>query len=160
METTKKSKQTSDNPAVIKTIRIPQKLCDAVEKHALNKGSNFNDTVISALYKLLGLPTDEISAFINRLHEYVTHTWTEDNFPENVTHLVFKHLKNDQILFEEYLRITSNDRSLREILHRKIGKMVKQSLNAKVIGRSLPLTGEDELITTYALLRPSTNASV
>jgi len=52
---------------------------------------------------------------------------------------------------EEYQRITG-EKKTKETINRKIGKMVKQALNATVIGRSLPLTKDGELISSYALL--------
>lgn len=39
-------------------------------------------------------------------------------------------------------------------LHRRVGRAVKVALAAKVVGRSLPLDPEVELITSHALLEP------
>ncbi|MBF0548079.1 MAG: hypothetical protein HQM08_26815 [Candidatus Riflebacteria bacterium] len=157
-----KKKEKEDNESVfpgeffdqtiVKTIRIPKDLFKNVENHAKKQGSNFNDTVITALRSFLGLPTEEAALFIQKLFKWVLKTFKEDNFPENVTHQVFRHIQKDRVILEEYQRLTQKQED-KEIINRKIGKMVKQALGATVVGRSLPL-GNGELITTYALLRP------
>lgn len=143
---------------VVKTVRIPTELFEDVEKAARQQGSNFNDTVINSLRAYLGFPSDEGAVFIQKIYKWVISRWPIDDFPENVTQLVFRHIQETPALFKNYQTAT-RDREQREIINRKIGKMVKQALNATVIGRSLPITGTNELITSYALLRPTKSMS-
>ena len=138
---------------VVKTVRIPTDLFDEVDTAAKQQGSNFNDTVINALRAFLGKPTEEGVQFIQKLYKWVTKKFAKTNFPENVTHLVFQHIQKTPELLEEYQQILQSHGG-RETINRRIGKMVKQSLGATVVGRSLPLSHGD-LITSYALLRPT-----
>lgn len=139
---------------VVKTVRIPTELCQQVESWAKKTGSNFNDTVITALRAHIGLPSEAGVLFIHRIFDWVVKTYKKSEFPENVTHKAFQHIQNTPELLKEYQQITMQ-RENKEIINRRIGKMVKQALDAEVVGRSLPL-GKEELITTYALLRPKT----
>jgi len=139
---------------IVKTIRIPTELFEKAEANARQQGSNFNDAVINALRVQVGLPTGEGAQFIQKIYDWVVSKWTDRNFPENVTHLVFRHIAATPALRRQYVEVTTSHED-KEIINRKIGKMVKQALKATVIGRSLPLTGEGELISSYALLRPT-----
>ncbi len=139
---------------VIKTVRIPTELFEYIERVAQQQGSNFNETVVNSLRSYLGLPSDEGALFIQKLFKWVVSEWSPEDFPENVTQLVFQHIQEDSNFLKEYKKVTQS-REQREIINRKIGKMVKQALSATVIGRSLPLTGSNELILSYAILRPT-----
>lgn len=139
---------------VVKTVRIPTNLFQDVEAAAKKCGSSFNEAVVTALRAYLGLPSEDGALFIQKLFAWVTQTYRMDDFPENVTHLMFQHIQKEPELFAEYQRITQR-REDKETINRKIGKMVKQAMNAVVIGRSLPIRDRDSLITSYALLRPN-----
>lgn len=138
---------------VVKTVRIPEELFREVENSAKKQGSNFNDTVVTALRRYLGLPSEDGTLFIQKVFNWVVQTYRQDDFPEDVTRQVFQHIQKDPELLVEYHQVTRR-REDKETINRKIGKMVKQTLNAEVIGRSLPLPRGEELITSYALLRP------
>ena len=137
---------------VVKTVRVPTDLYRQVEAQAKKQGSNFNEAVANALRAWLGLPSEHATMFIQKIFIWVKNTFRDGEFPENVTHLVFRHIQNTPELLAEYRRVTARPEE-RETVNRKIGKMVKQALNAVVAGRSLPL-GRGELIQTYAILRP------
>ena len=137
---------------VVKTIRLPTDLWQQVEAKAKKQGSNFNEAAISALRSYLGLPSEQATMFIQKIFIWVRQTYRQDNFPEDVTSQVFKHIQNTPDLLKEYQQITSQQEE-KDAVNRKIGKMVKRALNAIVAGRSLPLS-KGELIQTYALLRP------
>lgn len=141
---------------VVKTVRVPTDLCRQVEAKAKKQGSNFNEAVIGALRAYMGLPSEQATMFIQKIFNWVRQTYQQDDFPEDVTYQVFKHIQNTPDLIMEYQQITSRPEE-KDAVNRKIGKMVKRALNAIVAGRSLPLS-KGELIQTYALLRPSNRA--
>ena len=138
---------------VVKTVRIPTELFEEVETAAKQQGSNFNDTVINSLRTFLGKPSEEGVQLIQKLYKWVTKKFDKADFPENVTYLVFQHIQETPELWEEYQQIIQAPGG-KETINRKIGRMVKQALDATVAGRSLPLP-QGELITSYALLRPT-----
>jgi hypothetical protein len=93
------------------------------------------------------------------LKQWVEKKWKCKSFPQNVTLQVFRQIRSDKTLFKKYQKAIANserqpDDQKQAQVNRRIGKMVKRVLKAKVIGRSLPLNRKEELIETHALLEP------
>jgi len=133
-----------------KTFRIPVDLA----QHMDELGIPPNDIVIQALRQFFGLPLEESIVFMQQIHAWVVEQFSGQDFDEDVTLKTFRHIKEDNNLFNAYQRIVKMQEE--NTLHRRIGKMVKVALKAEVIGRSLQLDPAKELIKTYALLRRST----
>ena len=136
-------------PSVTKTVRIPGDIIQRME----NFGLPHNDIIVQALREFFNMPPEPSVEFMKKVCKWVEDTFEGKPFEEDVTLKVFRHIQSDKTLFAAYKKLTGTQEA-KEVLHRRLGKMVKQALKAEVVGRSLPLDPEKELIKTYALLRP------
>lgn len=138
-------------------LRLPTELARHADQFADRIGLSFNDLAIAALSRYLKLSNDRSIEMLTDLSNWVTVQYG-NRFPENVTQLVFAHIKSDSVLNRRYKTEIRNqngadDRLKRAHLHRKIGLMVKRTLNAKVVGRLGPLDPDVHLIRSCAKLR-------
>ena len=96
----------------------------------------------------------ELAILLNQLYPNQT------GFPQDVTLQTVRTVRDDpnlRRLYDEAIRDQAGeiDVTQKEILHRLIGRTIRRVLNADVIGRSVELDPNEELIKTHALLVPS-----
>ena len=144
----------------LRTIRMPVSIVEAAQTKADAMGITFNDLVVHALCRLLGLSRCDPVPFLSSLSDWVLSEFSPDCFPEDVTLKVFRHIRQAPELFARYRALIDDSDGRRDErakggLHRRIGKVVKNVLRARVVGRSAPLNPEEDLIKSHALLRPS-----
>lgn len=141
------------------SIRFTEEMYSRVEEEAERLGWSPSDVVTYAVCKQLGMPVDPGIDLITTLKIWVEMKWGTRNFPKDATLQIFRHIKLDPVIFDQYNKIIMGDdgqlnEQKRAYINRRIGKMVKKVLKAKVVGRSLPLDRNIELIETHALLEP------
>ena len=145
---------------VIKSVRLSRSLVDVVERHAVELGLTFADIVDAGLRKEVGMAVNARTEVLKGVAEWLRDNYpNKKNFPQNVTLLVFRHIQSDPTLSRDYAAaIRDDDGSVekyrRQTLHRLVGQAVRRVLDAKVIGRSIELDPDVELIQTHALLEP------
>jgi len=147
-----------------KTLRLPSDLVQAAEVRAEEIGLNLSDIVEAALAEHLGLPRNQSFEVLAAVRDHLLARYPRrQGFPRDVTLTVFRHIQTDPGLQSLYRSAVvdpdgSLDETARDSLHRRIGKLVKQVLRARVVGRSLPLDPAVELIRSHALLEPTVAA--
>lgn len=142
-----------------KTFRLPEDLVAAAEERAADIGITLTDLLADALAKELNMPRQPTTALSAEVSAMIMTTYDRRNFPMDVTLDVFRHIRDDaglRKLYDDALDdgTGSPDRHRRWSVHRRIGRIVKRRLGAKVVGRSLPLDPAVELIESHALLAP------
>ncbi len=139
---------------IAKTIRFSEELVALGEMEALKLGLTFNDLIVLSFQSFLNIQSGCQIEFFKNLRDWIITTFDPKNFPEDVTFQTFKHIQNNQELYKIYQSLVMT-KSEREVIHRRIGKLVKQTLNAKVKGTSARLDPEKDLIATFSFLKPS-----
>jgi acetylornithine deacetylase/succinyl-diaminopimelate desuccinylase-like protein len=143
-----------------KTIRLPVGLVRLAEARAAELGLAFNDIVEKAMTTHFDLPHNPSFDVLEAVRDHLQSQYPDRRgFPQDVTLEVFHHIQADEHLRSLYDAATTDEDgqavdSLRGSLHRRIGRSVKAVLGAKVVGRSLPLDPEKDLISSHALLEP------
>lgn len=146
---------------ITKTTRFEPTLVHSGEKEAAQLGLTFNDIVEIALADYLSMPKNPVFDMLETVRDYLLREFPDrQGFPQDVTLQVFKFIRNNKDTWSLYEAATTDGEgqlveALRDSLHRRIGKAVKSVLEAKVVGRSLPLDPTVELISSHALLTPS-----
>jgi len=145
---------------VAKSIKLPRELVDAVEHRANELGLTFADVLEAGLRKEVNMPTNPRTDLLTQVGQWLLEQYPDKKgFPAEVTLTVFRKIKADSSFWTVYEAAITNssgeeDESLRWTLHRQIGQAVRRVLDAQVIGRSVELDPEVELIKTHALLVP------
>jgi len=129
-------------------------MVEAAQQEALQLGLTFNDVVEAAMAAHLDMSGNKIHLVLQAVRDYLVAAYPDRRgFPQDVTLRVFRHIRDDEHMWSLYqAAVGQNDESVRDSLHRKIGKAVKSVLGATVVGRSLPLDSAVELIRSHALL--------
>lgn len=145
--------------SIVRSMRLPQDVTDGVNEQADKLGITFNESIIYCLRSHLGLPQDPSIPLLEAISRWVADTYSPKDFPEDVTLHTFRHLRDTPALRKQYDRLLQNDtgtidKKTQGQLHRRIGALVRNVLDAHVVGRSLEYDPEVELIKTHALLRP------
>ncbi len=144
-----------------KTLRLPSDLVQAAQARAEETGLNLSDMVEAALAEYLGLPRNQGFAVLEAVRTHLLQRYPRrQTFPQDVTLRVFRHIQTDEALQALYRAAVMDpdgalDETARDSLHRRIGKLVKQVLRARVVGRSLPLDPTVDLVRSHALLAPT-----
>ena len=138
---------------ISKTIRFPKELHDALHSEGEKFGATVNDMVVLAVSKFLGMPDQSAYDFFSALREWVVQTYDSNGFPEDVTLQVFHHIRDTPDVLAAYKRFAQTQEE-KEVLHRRIGKLVKNALGAAVKGVSAPLDPAEHIIKTYSQLVP------
>lgn len=144
---------------IVKTVRLTPEVVEASAARAAELGLTFSDLVEAAMGQFLGVRDpafDVLEAVRGRLLDQYP---DRKDFPQNVTLTVFQTIRADPGIWSLYEEAVNDDDGklvirARDSLHRRIGKAVKTVLDAEVVGRSLPLDAEVELINSHALLVP------
>ena len=145
---------------IMKSVRLPKALVDAVEQRAEVLGLTFADLVEAGLRQEVGMKPNPRTQLLKDLALLVMGLYPKrTGFPPEVTLLIVRAMRADSALVGMYDVAIRNakgrvDEGLKAVLHRQIGQMVKRVLGATVIGRSNPLDPAVELIKTHALLVP------
>lgn len=144
---------------VQKPLRLDASLAALAEVEAANIGLSFNDLVVGLIEDFLKVKTASEVRLLRGLSSWLLDHYRPTSFPNDVTLLLFQHLRSSQTLlplYEELIHGANGqpDPHQRQRLNQRIGAMVRRTLRAKVVGRFGPFTGE--LISTCAMLRPGT----
>jgi len=146
--------------AVNKTVRLRHDVVDAATARADELGITFTNLVESALRHFLDLGGNAPFELLEKVRDHLIALYPDRRgFPRDVTLEVFRAIRDDQDLWRLYVAATRDpdgeiETSARDSLHRRIGRTVKVVLGARVVGRSLLLDPEVELISSHALLEP------
>lgn len=153
----------TDEQPVTRTIRLRAALVRAADQDANELGLSFNDIVDRALAAHLQMPHHPAFDLLQAIRGLLLEKYPDRlRYPQTVTLEVFRDIRARKDLWSLYEAATTDEEGrpsepLRDALHRRIGRAVKAILGAKVVGRSLPLDPEKELIRSHALLQPSTD---
>jgi hypothetical protein len=148
-------------PEVTKSLRLAADLAEAAEQRAAELGLTFSDLVEAGLRRAVGWSPNAVTEFVEACADALKARYpNRQGFPQTVTLDVFREIRSDErlrALYDAAIRDSRDEVSdlARDSVHRRIGKMVKAVLDARVIGRSVPLDASVELIKTHALLVPS-----
>lgn len=143
---------------IIKTIRLPRSIVDKAQTEATNLGLTFADVVETALGTYFKMKPNPRTDILLKVAELLKKDY-RDSYPQDVTLQVFRKIRSDDSLLRAYKAAISDptgteSENLKATLHRQIGLCVRRVLGAKVIGRSVELDPNIELIKTHALLEP------
>ena len=143
----------------VRTLRISSDVAREVDDEADRLGITFTDFMVHAAQLALGRNGDPAIDFLKSLSRWIEKTYDKTFFPADVTLQVFHHIRDDAQFRHQYDALTTTETGEKDwdaviSLHRRIGRMVKRVLNARVVARSLPLDPEEHLIKTHALLAP------
>jgi hypothetical protein len=143
-----------------KTFRLPDDVVAAAEERAAELGLTLTDLLADVLAKEFKMPRQPSTALSAEVSSLIASTFDPKHFPMDVTLEVFHRIRDDADLRRLYDQAISDDagqpdRHRRWSVHRRIGRIVKRRLGAKVIGRSLPLDPSVDLIESHALLQPT-----
>ncbi len=151
-------KKENREPTRLRSLRMPERLFDKATAEASRQGTTFNTFVVNAVRKALGEDDGSVQ-LLDAVAKWLKAKYLpRKDFPLNVTLEVFHHIRDDRRLRKLYDSIVLDrhgDRNYDALvpLHKNIGLLVKTLLNAQVVGRSLPLEPEENLIKTYSLLK-------
>lgn len=143
------------DPRVVRSVRLPQSLINNVQKYAEDQGLTFNDVVVEALNRELGVDPDARSALLNEVSGLLNTVYRAD-FSADLIRRVFLDIRNTPHIFQLYGRaIAAEDgnpaEDRRAAIHRSIGRLIRVVLPVRVMGRERS-TDTDELIDSYAVL--------
>jgi hypothetical protein len=119
---------------------------------------SLNAYVVEVLRGHLTQAAPEIE-WLGLVRDWLLATYSPTEFPQDVTRLVFHHIRDTPALREGYQRLVRNpngevDAGRRADLHKQVGRMVKEALRAEVVGRVVDLDPAENLVRSHALLRP------
>jgi len=142
----------------LRSIRLPSDLAQSLEQASQAAGMSCNAFVVAMLRAHLEQFSAE-QAWLAEVRTWLLATYRPSDFPPEATRLVFHHIRDTPALrtgYEALIRDATGavDAQRRADLHKEIGRMVKQSLQARVIGRVVDLDPRVHLIRTHALLGP------
>lgn len=142
----------------LRSVRLPADLSDAIEKASKEEGLSFNAYIVGVLRAHL-LQSSADQEWMESVRDWLLETFNERDFPADVTRRVFSHIRHTPELWAGYQNLVIGedgrvDSARRAHVHKEVGRMVKQALNAEVIGRVVDLDPEEYLIRSHALLRP------
>ena len=138
----------------IKSIRMPVELLDKLKFEADDLGISLNNYILSILKNRSSSSHNTNTSLVIAISKWIRENFTKNDFPPDITLKVFLYIKNNEDFFSTYKTIIEEGIESKISLHRQIGMLVKEVLNAKVIGRSIPLDPKINLIKTYSILAP------
>ncbi len=144
---------------ITKSLRLEENIVQQINTKCDEIGMSFNDFILYALNVQFGIENDNSLELLKLLAQWIRKHYSKDSFPDDITLRVFHQIRDSEQLSKIYNSIIYGEKKLKNIqlmisLHRRIGRMVKMILNAKVKARSIPLDPELNLIKTYSLLEP------
>ena len=144
----------------MKSLRLEDSIVEKINLKCNDIGMSFNDYVLYAINVQLGIEDDNSMDLLQLLAKWIRENYKEDSFPDNITLQTFHHLRDTKELKKIYDKIVITKKGkkndvARISLHRRIGRMVKTILKAKVKGRSIPLDQSEHLIQTFSFLEPN-----
>lgn len=146
---------------IVKSIKIDPALFERASNHASGKKMSFSQFISCLIREKLELgnasPEPEL---YTKVAEYVNKTYKASRFPTDVTLKVFQHIKKTPELFELYLECVKPNHAALITVHKNIGAMVKNMLNADLTGeRCTSCNPEENLIKSYSFLKPGKSKS-
>ena len=143
----------------LRSIRFPADLSEAVEDACRETGLSFNAYVVATLRSHLSQTAAGLE-WLESVRLWLLATYRPAAFPQDVTRLVFHYIRDTPSVrkaYEEMIRSEDGelDRCRRVDLHKQVGRMVKEALQAEVIGRAVDLDPAEHLIRSHSLLRPT-----
>lgn len=142
----------------MKSVRLPADLATEAERLARELGLTFSDLVEAGLRRQIGWRPNSTVELLAACAESLRDRYPQGrSFPQDVTRELFREVQTVKRLRGLYDAAVAGpdgkiSEALRDVLHRRVGKMVKAVLDAEVIGRSLAINAAGELIKTHALL--------
>lgn len=131
---------------------------DESRLYAQTLGVTFTDLIDFALRAALGQEPNPATALLQLLAQYLEDHYL-DGFPENITQVVFHHVRDDDEANELYTKAISTegavDPAKRDRVHRKVGRTVCAVLNAEPVGLVTKLDPEVNLVQGFTLLAPA-----
>ena len=142
---------------IMKSLRLEETIVDQVNYKCDEIGMSFNDFVLYAINVQLGIEDDNSMKLLQLLAKWIRKNYTVDLFPADITLQTFHYLRDTAELKKIYDKIVypkTNEKNINAMisLHRRIGRMVKTILKAKVKSRSVPHDPEVHLIKTFSYL--------
>jgi hypothetical protein len=146
--------------SILRSIRFPADLWERLTETSDEAGMSLNAYVVEVLRGHLSQTAAE-SEWLGCLRAWLLATYSPEDFPQDVTRLVFRHILDTPDLrdcYEALLRSSDGlvDAARRTDLHKQVGRMVKAAMRAEVTGRVVDLDPAENLIRSHALLRPAT----
>jgi hypothetical protein len=141
------------------SFRASPRIAGALEKKARELGVSATDVILDALCVCFGIPRLAKVQLLTGVAALVDSHFDPRTFPEDVIKAVFDLLRRDPTLWPLYRSLVyrpdgSTDETEKGVVHRAIGRLVRERLGAKVKGRSAPLDPSQHLIKSHALLVP------
>lgn len=143
-------------------IRAPKDLAQRIRELAKTSGLTANDFIVSALQAHLGFeaPSDPTNELLQLLSSWISENYSKRDFPNNIILIASKEIaKNPQwrALYDAAVEGEDGkpDAGLKKLMAQKIGRCVKRAVQGETFARSVMQTGEDDLIGTFSLLRPT-----
>ena len=133
---------------------MPVELLDKLKFEADDLGISLNNYILSILKNRSSSSHNTNTSLVIAISKWIRENFTKNDFPPDITLKVFLYIKNNEDFFSTYKTIIEEGIESKISLHRQIGMLVKEVLNAKVIGRSIPLDPKINLIKTYSILAP------
>lgn len=143
----------------LRSIRFPVDLWDRLAEASQEAGMSPNAYVVDVLRGHLA-QTAATAEWLGSVRAWVLATYSPVTFPQDVTRLVFHHIRDTPTSrrgYETLIRDKAGqvDPVRRADMHKQVGRMVKEALRAEVVGRVVDLDATENLIRSHALLRPS-----
>ncbi len=131
-------------------------LFELASNHASGKKMSFSQFISCLIREKLelGNASPEPKLY-SKVAEYVNKTYKANKFPSDVTLEVFQHIKKTPELFELYSECVKPSHAALITVHKTIGAMVKNMLNAELTGeRCTNCNPKENLIKSYSFLWP------
>lgn len=141
-----------DTSTTTKSFRLPTDLADAITTQAALNGETLTEFVIAALIAHMdsGNEAGAAAQLHAAIRDHLDANYT-DGFPVDVTRHVFLHVRDTPAAKALYDQAVAQQST--KAVHTRVGMLIKDHLDARVIGTSNPLP-DDELIKTHSLLVP------
>lgn len=135
-----------------KTIRLNETLIKQIDKKATEHGIGFNNMVGFILQEYFSMKQEPIHELISKIYTWLNNNYSPQNFPEDITEIVFKRIREDELWFSLYNQ--SVEALNKTSVNRRLGLSIKRILLAEVKSRSLPISDKKSLIKSYSFLKP------
>lgn len=144
-------------------FRFSSEIADRIQDEAEKTGLTANDIATLALQVRYGLASNPALALLSELTPWVSDTYPQHSFPADVVLLASRHVRDTPHLWALFVASITGadgkiDKTARRLVLQQMGRGVKRVLNAEVYARSLLVGTKDDIIGSYSLLRPSSQA--
>lgn len=134
----------------LRSVRVPAALARQADARAHTLGCTFTDIVVESLAAFLGAPRNARVALLAAVAQHVSQEYQSHSFPDDVTRLVFLHIRDTpelRALYDEAVAVNDDAKST---VNQSVGRLVAFALSAHPDERRR--CGPGELIESYAVL--------